>query len=280
MNNSEIIRLIQIALNEDIRTGDITAESIFPERGAWTHGIFLAKSDGIVCGMNVAHTVFQIVSGNSITWEPLVQDGDVIQAGMALARVEGESRDMLSGERTALNFMQRMSGIATKTAHYVAAVHGTGTKILDTRKTIPGWRELDKYAVRIGGGHNHRMGLYDMALIKDNHIAAAGGIKQAISLCREYIAEDIPLEVEADTLSQVIEILECKGVNRIMFDNFTVQQTKAAVEIVNGAIETETSGGVTYSSIRQYAETGVDFISVGALTHSVAALDISLDLDF
>ena len=280
MNNSEIIRLVQIALNEDIRTGDITAESIFPERGAWTHGIFLGKSEGIVCGMKVAHMVFQIVSGNSIVWEPLVNDGDYIEPGTALARIEGEARDMLSGERTALNFMQRMSGVATKTARYVAAIQDTDAKILDTRKTIPGWRELDKYAVRTGGGYNHRMGLYDMALIKDNHISAAGGIKQAISLCREYIGEDIPLEVEADTIEQVIEILNCKGVNRIMFDNFTVEQTKAAVEIVNGAVETETSGGVDIKTIRQYALTGVDYISVGALTHSANALDISLDLDF
>lgn len=186
MHNSEIIRLIQIALNEDIRTGDVTTESIFPEIGAWSHGTFIAKQHGIICGLSVARMVFQIISDNRITWTNHAQDGDIIEPGMVLAQLDGEARDLLSGERTALNFMQRMSGVATLTAQYVDAIKGTGARILDTRKTIPGWRELDKYAVRTGGGSNHRMGLYDMAMIKDNHIAAAGGIPEAIRFCREY----------------------------------------------------------------------------------------------
>jgi len=279
VHNSEIIRLIQIALNEDIRTGDVTAESIFPEIGAWSHGTFIAKQHGIACGLSVAGMVFQIVSDNRITWVKHVQDGDIVEPGMILAEIDGEARDLLSGERTALNFMQRMSGVATLTATYVQAIEGTGARILDTRKTIPGWRELDKYSVRMGGGTNHRMGLYDMAMIKDNHIAAAGGIKEAIRICKEYIPEDIPIEVEADSLQDVIEILECGHVQRILFDNFTVEQTKAGVELVNRAMETESSGNITLSTVRNYAMTGVDFISVGAITHSVSAMDISLDID-
>jgi nicotinate-nucleotide pyrophosphorylase (carboxylating) len=172
-----------------------------------------------------------------------------------------------------------MSGVATLTAKYVHAIEGTGARILDTRKTIPGWRELDKYAVRMGGGNNHRMGLYDMAMIKDNHIAAAGGIKDAIRICKEYIPDDIPIEVEADSLQDVIEILEYGNVQRILFDNFTVEQTKAGVELVNRAMETESSGNITLSTIRDYAMTGIDFISVGAITHSATAMDISLDID-
>lgn len=278
MHNSEIIRLIQIALNEDIRTGDVTAESVFPEIGAWSQGTFIAKQYGIMCGLSIAQMVFQIISDNRITWTPKVQDGDVIEPGMVLATIDGEARDLLSGERTALNFMQRMSGIATLTAEYVHAIEGTGAKVLDTRKTIPGWRELDKYAVKTGGGTNHRMGLYDMAMIKDNHIAAAGGIREAIRFCKEYIPENIPIEVEADTIQDVIEILECGNVQRILFDNFTIEQTKAAVSLVNKAVETESSGNITLQTIREYAMTGVDFISVGAITHSAPALDISLDI--
>jgi nicotinate-nucleotide pyrophosphorylase (carboxylating) len=239
----------------------------------------MAKSDGIICGMEIAKLVFDTVSGNTCVWEPLLSDGDFVKNGTPIAKISGEARDILSGERTALNFMQRMSGVATLTHRYVSAISGTEARILDTRKTIPGWRALDKYAVRIGGGYNHRMGLYDMALIKDNHIAAAGGIYQAIALCRNYISENTPLEVEADTIQQVIEILECPGVQRIMFDNFTPIQTRAAVELVNGRCETETSGGINLDTIKAYAETGVDYISVGALTHSAPALDISLDLD-
>jgi len=278
VHNSEIIRLIQIALNEDIRTGDVTAESVFPEIGAWSQGVFIAKQYGILCGLSVARMVFQIISDNRITWTPQMQDGDIVEPGMILVKLDGEARDLLSGERTALNFMQRMSGVATKTAEYVHAIEGTGAKILDTRKTIPGWRELDKYAVRTGGGNNHRKGLYDMAMIKDNHIAAAGGIREAIRFCKEYIPKDIPIEVEADSLQDVIEILEYGNVQRILFDNFTIEQTKAAVALVNGSVETESSGNITLHTIRDYALTGVDYISVGAITHSAPALDISLDI--
>ena len=279
MHNSEIIRLIQLALNEDIRTGDVTTESIFPEIGAWSHGTFIAKQPGIVCGLSVARMVFQIISDNRISWKSHVEDGAEVHPGMMLAECDGEARDLLSGERTALNFMQRMSGVATATSIYAKAIEGTGATILDTRKTIPAWRELDKYAVRIGGGHNHRMGLYDMAMIKDNHIAAAGGIKEAITLCKQYIPDDIPIEVEADSLQDVMDILACGNVQRILFDNFTIEQTKAGVQLVNGSMETESSGNITLDTIRSYALTGVDFVSVGAITHSAIALDISLDID-
>jgi nicotinate-nucleotide pyrophosphorylase (carboxylating) len=275
----ETIRLIQIALQEDVRTGDITSEAIFPARGAMSGAQFIARQDGIVCGLEIGRLIFSMLSGESAEWESLAQDGQFVAAGTPIARVRAEARDLLAGERTALNFMQRMSGVASQTRRYVQAIEGYATRILDTRKTIPAWRSLDKYAVRMGGGYNHRYGLYDMALIKDNHIAAAGSISNAIERCRQNIPADTPLEVEADTLEQVKEILSCIGVQRIMFDNFTPGQTQQAVELVNGRCQTESSGGITLQTIASYAAAGVDFISVGALTHSAIALDISMDIE-
>ncbi|HMK39145.1 MAG TPA: carboxylating nicotinate-nucleotide diphosphorylase, partial [Bacteroidota bacterium] len=218
---------------------------------------------------------------HSITVHRLVQDGSPVKPGTVLARVDGSAKGILRGERTALNFLQRMSGIATLTGAYVRAVEGTGARITDTRKTAPGLRALDKMAVRMGGGVNHRFGLDDMVLIKDNHIVAAGGIAAAVTRCRNYLAEHrlgARIEVETKNLPEVDEALSCTGVARIMLDNFTPELMKKAVERIGHRVEVEASGGITLATVRQYAGTGVDFISVGALTHSARALDISLEL--
>jgi nicotinate-nucleotide pyrophosphorylase (carboxylating) len=210
-----------------------------------------------------------------------VQDGSPVKPGLVLARIDGNAKGILRGERTALNFLQRMSGIATLTGEFVRAVAGTGAKITDTRKTAPGLRALDKMAVRLGGGVNHRFGLDDMVLIKDNHIVAAGGIAPAVTRCRKYLAEhriDARIEVETKNMAEVDEALSCPGVGRIMLDNFDTGEMKKAVERIGRRVEVEASGGITLATVRAVAETGVDFISVGALTHSVKALDISLEL--
>jgi nicotinate-nucleotide pyrophosphorylase (carboxylating) len=218
----------------------------------------------------------------NITCDWGIEEGAPVPAGQVLAHIHGPVRGILSAERTALNFLQRMSGIATMTRRYVDIVAGTGTIILDTRKTIPGWRALDKYAVAAGGGMNHRMGLYDMVMIKDNHIAAHGSIAGAVGLVREKLAEwgqrDVRIEVETKNLNEVSEAVSCEGVSRIMFDNFPVAMLRDAVILVGDKCETEASGGITLETIRAVAETGVNYISVGALTHSPKALDISLDL--
>jgi nicotinate-nucleotide pyrophosphorylase (carboxylating) len=210
-----------------------------------------------------------------------VQDGSAVNPGLVLARIDGNAKGILRGERTALNFLQRMSGIATLTGRFVRAVAGTGAKITDTRKTAPGLRALDKMAVRLGGGVNHRFGLDDMVLIKDNHIVAAGGIAAAVTRCRRYLGErrvEARIEVETKNLAEVDEALSCTGVGRIMLDNFDTGTMKKAVERIGRRVEVEASGGITLDTVRTCAETGVDFISVGALTHSVKALDISLEL--
>ncbi|HTS00178.1 MAG TPA: carboxylating nicotinate-nucleotide diphosphorylase, partial [Bacteroidota bacterium] len=212
---------------------------------------------------------------------PRVKDGERVATGTIIARVDGDARGVLRGERTALNFLQRMSGIATLTAEYVRAVAGTRAKITDTRKTAPGLRALDKMAVRLGGGVNHRFGLDDMVLIKDNHVVAAGGIAAAVARCRAYLAEHnirATIEVETRDLADVDEALSCTGIARIMLDNFSTDQMKKAVERIGRRVEVEASGGITLATVRSVAETGVDFISIGALTHSFRALDISLEL--
>ena len=218
---------------------------------------------------------------HSITLHRLVQDGSPVKPGLVIARLDGNAKGILRGERTALNFLQRMSGIATLTGEFVRAVAGTGAKITDTRKTAPGLRALDKMAVRLGGGVNHRFGLDDMVLIKDNHIVAAGGIAAAVTRSRTYLADhgiDARIEVETGNLAEVEEALSCPGVGRIMLDNFDPGAMKKAVERIGRRVEVEASGGITLATVRAIAETGVDFISVGALTHSVKALDISLEL--
>lgn len=278
LHDSRIGRLIELALLEDVGMGDVTTEAIVQE-DALGGAVFLCKEQGIVAGLDIAALVFEYCD-HSITLTPLVHDGQQVTAGQQLATLHGSARAVLTGERTALNFLQRMSGIATMTRRYVEAVAGTKARINDTRKTAPGLRALDKLAVRLGGGVNHRFGLDDMVLIKDNHIVAAGGIEDAVRMCRKYLADEnlnLSIEVETKNLDEVREALRCEGVRRIMLDNFDTGTMRQAVQLIDGGVEVEASGGVTLQTVREIAETGVDFISVGALTHSVKGLDISLE---
>lgn len=274
MNLEEIIKR---ALQEDLGDGDHTSLATIPATSSGRARL-LVKESGILAGMEVARAVFQAVNP-SIIFNPMLKDGDLIHPGMHAFEVEGPSRDLLSAERLALNFMQRMSGIATKTAYYVKLVEGTGAIILDTRKTTPNFRLIEKWAVRIGGGQNHRIGLYDMILIKDNHVDFAGGIVNAISNTHNYLKQtekELPIEIEVRNMHELQQVLDYGGVNRIMLDNFKPELLKEAVVLIGGRFETEASGGITDSSIRVIAETGVNFISVGALTHHVKSLDLSL----
>ena len=276
--DAAVLRLIQFAIIEDVGRGDITTEMTIPDE-AIASARFLMKQDGVVCGMPILQLVFREFSPD-VQIDLRVEDGERVEAGTVLATVEGPAHALLAGERTALNFIQRMSGVASKTRQYVDRIQGTGARILDTRKTIPGWRVLDKYAAQTGGAVNHRMGLFDMVMIKDNHITAAGGIREAITKCVEEMKGRVPvkIEVEAQTLDDVRVILDTGNVDRVMFDNFMPERVAEGVQLVSGSIETEASGGITYDSIRAYAETGVDFISTGAITHSATAMDISMKL--
>ncbi len=275
LHDQSVARLVEIALREDVQSGDITSEAtIAPD--ARSQARLIVKQDGVICGLPIARLVFRSLNPG-IEWNERVGEGEHVTVGTVAAEVEGPSIDLLTGERSALNFLQRMSGVATLTRRYVDAVAGSGAKVLDTRKTIPGWRLLDKYAVRTGGGHNHRLGLSDMVLIKDNHIVAAGGISQAVERCLASLrGRPIPIEVETQNLDDVREALACHGVQRIMFDNFTPELMRRAVAAVNHQCETEASGNITLETIAAYAATGVDFISTGAITHSAPALDISM----
>lgn len=273
MNFPGLDRILLAALEEDIGTGDITTESCVPAE-AESHGEFIAKEAGVVCGLEVAQRVFALLDGK-IVFEALKKDGDHVSAGEVIAVVDGPSRSILTGERVALNFMQRLSGTATATAKAVSEVSGTGTKIVDTRKSTPGMRVLEKYAVRMGGGCNHRFNLADGVLIKDNHITAAGGIAQAVAKARANAPHVMKIEVEAEYLGQVGQALEA-GADVIMLDNMDCEVMSRAVRLVDGKAITEASGNMGDKNLRQVAETGVDFISIGALTHSVRALDISL----
>ncbi len=270
----EIEAIIERALKEDLGTGDVTSIPIIPSD---THlaGRFLVKEAGTIAGLEIARRVFEQLD-QDIDYEIRIRDGSPVEPGDIVARVEGEGPSILMAERVALNFLQRMSGIASMTQRYVKAIAGTNAHILDTRKTVPGLRALDKMAVRIGGGHNHRMGLYDMVLIKDNHIIAAGSIESAVKAVRRD-GKQLPIEVEVESFTQLERVLAL-DVNRIMLDNMSLADMRRAVEITAGRCELEASGGITLESIRAVAETGVDYISVGALTHSVNALDISLDI--
>ena len=279
IHDSRITRLIELALMEDIGAGDVTTDGTVGEsvRG---YAEFLCKTSGTIAGLEIAGLVFSLCDEDALL-TPRLADGSKVSAGQVVATVKGPARGLLRGERTALNFLQRMSGIATETARYVEAVRGTGARITDTRKTAPGLRALDKMAVRLGGGVNHRFGLDDMALIKDNHIVAAGGITRAVAACQKYLEArglDLALEVETTSLDEVEEVLGCSGVRRIMLDNFPLDAMRRAVERIARRLEVEASGGITLDTVRAVAETGVDFISVGALTHSVKALDISLEM--
>ncbi len=279
-NLEELERVIRNALAEDIGDGDVTTLNTIPD-GAVLTGDFLVKEEGVVAGLDVARLVFaQLDAGVRFTAH--VFDGDRVHVRQVAATVEGPGRSILTGERVALNFMQRMSGIATMTRRFVDAVSaqgylGTRAVILDTRKTAPGLRLLDKWAVRLGGGQNHRVGLYDMALIKDNHIAAVGGITEAVHRVMAGDDRHRPIEVEVQNLEQLREALK-QPIDRILLDNMTTTQMAEAVRIAAGRILLEASGNVNLQTVAGIAATGVDFISVGALTHSVKALDISLDI--
>ncbi len=269
-------RLIDLAFAEDIGDGDHTTLCCIPA-DAMGKSHLLIKEDGILAGVEVAKRVFARFDP-TLEVEVLMGDGAKVKKGDVAMIVAGKVRSLLQTERLMLNIMQRMSGIATMTHKYVERLKGTKTHVLDTRKTTPGMRILEKQAVKIGGGMNHRIGLFDMILLKDNHVDFAGGIKNAIDRCHKYLKEkslDLKIEIEVRNFSEIQQVLDCGGVDRIMFDNFSVDDTRTAVEMIADRYETESSGGITFDTIRQYAECGVDFISVGALTHSVKGLDMS-----
>ena len=267
-------RAVLAALAEDIGAGDVTTEATVPENAVGTAEL-LVKEPGVVCGLRAAESTFRALDPD-IRFEAIASDGDVIDEPPAVvARVTGSERAILTGERVALNFVGRLSGIATLTRRYVTAVEGTGAAVLDTRKTTPGLRALEKHAVAAGGGRNHRFGLDDAVLVKDNHLRAAGSVTDAVRLVRA--ASDLPIEVECEKLTQVAEALEA-GVDAILLDNMTLAELREAVALTAGRVRLEASGGVSLDTIRAIAETGVDEISVGALTHSARSLDVSLEL--
>ncbi len=269
-------RLIDLSFAEDIGDGDHTTLCCIPE-DAMGKSKLLIKEDGILAGVEIAKEVFHRFDP-TMQVEVLMGDGTKVKRGDVAMIVTGKVRSLLQTERLMLNIMQRMSGIATMTAKYVERLEGTHTRVLDTRKTTPGMRMLEKQAVKIGGGCNHRIGLFDMILLKDNHVDFADGIANAINRCHEYLKQkglDLKIEIEVRNFDELKQAMDCGGIDRIMLDNFSVADTKKAVEIVGGKYETESSGGITFDTLRDYAECGVDFISVGALTHSVKGLDMS-----
>ena len=269
-------RLIDLSFAEDIGDGDHTTLCCIPE-DAMGKSKLLIKEDGILAGVEIAKEVFHRFDP-TMQVEVFMGDGSKVKKGDVAMIVTGKVRSLLQTERLMLNIMQRMSGIATMTSKYVERLEGTHTRVLDTRKTTPGMRMLDKQAVKIGGGCNHRIGLFDMILLKDNHVDFSGGIANAINRCHEYLKEkglDLKIEIEVRNFEELKQAMDCGGIDRIMLDNFSVEDTKKAVEIVGGKYETESSGGITFDTLRDYAECGVDFISVGALTHSVKGLDMS-----
>lgn len=275
LNRIELNRLIERCLREDIGTGDLTTNSIVPP-DAVSGGYILAKEDGVVAGLPVAEGVFLRLDP-FVEFRALARDGDRIKSGQVLAELTGRARAILTGERLALNFLQRLSGIATRTARLVELIAGEKARLVDTRKTTPGLRMLEKYAVRVGGGYNHRFGLYDAVLIKDNHIKAAGGIRAAVEAARRGAPHTARIEVEVEDLAGVEEALEA-GADIIMLDNMDPAAMKEAVALINGRALVEASGRISEENIRAVAAAGVDLISAGALTHSVKSLDISLEL--
>lgn len=270
-----IDKLIDLALEEDIHTGDITTESIIPE-SSQAIATMTAKADGVISGLNVIKTVFERFQ-KDIVWTPFVKDGDHVKKGDVILRIEASYPTLLRGERLSLNIFQRMSGIATETNKYVKELSDTNTQLLDTRKTAPGLRVLDKLAVKHGGGTNHRMGLYDMVMIKDNHIKMAGSITKAVEQVRQNVPAEIKIEVETTTLAEVQEALDCK-VDIIMLDNMSNETMTQAVQLIGERAKTEASGNMNIPRLKEVAATGVDFISVGALTHTVSAMDISMNI--
>ena len=269
-------KLIDLAFAEDIGDGDHTTLCCIPD-DAMGESKLLIKEEGVFAGVEIAKEVFRRFDPQ-LKVDVYIQDGQHVKPGDIVMSVKGKVRSLLQTERLMLNILQRMSGIATMTAKYVERLKGTKTRVLDTRKTTPGMRMLEKQAVKIGGGTNHRIGLFDMILLKDNHIDFAGGIENAISRCHKYLKEkgkDLKIEIEVRNFEELQRVLDYGGVDRIMLDNFTPEETKKAVDLIAGKYETESSGGITFDTIRNYAEQGVDFVSVGALTHSVKGLDMS-----
>lgn len=269
-------RLIDLSFAEDIGDGDHTTLCCIPENAIGNSRLII-KEDGILAGVEVAKRVFAKFD-SSMQVDVKMGDGSKVKKGDVAMIVTGKIRSLLQTERLMLNIMQRMSGIATMTNRYVELLKGTKTHVLDTRKTTPGMRMLEKQAVKIGGGVNHRIGLFDMILLKDNHVDFSGGINNAISRCHEYLKEkglNLKIEIEVRSFDEIRQVMECGGVDRIMLDNFNVEDTRKAVEMIAGKYETESSGGITFDTIRSYAECGVDYVSVGALTHSVKGLDMS-----
>ncbi|MCC6584463.1 MAG: carboxylating nicotinate-nucleotide diphosphorylase [Chitinophagales bacterium] len=277
LDNQELNKFISDALREDVHEGDHSSLASI-DKNAQGKARLLVKDKGILCGMEVAKAVFAKVD-EDLRVDVHIPEGSTIKYGDVAFHVYGSAISILTAERLVLNCMQRMSGIATKTSEYAKAIEGTKAKVIDTRKTTPNLRFLEKYAVTVGGGFNHRFGLYDMIMLKDNHIDFCGGITKAVHKVHEYLKANnlnLRIEVETRSLENVKEVLNCGGIDRIMLDNFVPEKVKEAVDLINGKYETEASGGITLESIRSFAETGVDFISVGALTHSVKSLDLSL----
>lgn len=269
-------KLIDLSFAEDIGDGDHTTLCCIPEEACGKSRMII-KEEGILAGVKIAEEVFNRFD-STLKVEILINDGTKVKPGDVAMVVEGSVRSLLQTERLMLNIVQRMSGIATITHKYMELLKGTKAKVLDTRKTTPGMRILEKMAVKIGGGENHRIGLFDMILLKDNHVDFAGGISNAIDRCHEYLEaknKDLKIEIEVRSIDELNQVLEHGGVNRIMLDNFSVESTRMAVDLIGGKYEIESSGGITLDTIRSYAECGVDYISVGALTHSVKSLDIS-----
>jgi len=277
MDHYVLNKLIDLAIAEDLGDGDHTSLSCIP-KDKMGKARLLVKQEGVLAGVEISEFIFSKID-KEILFKKGLADGTKIKKGDIAFQVSGRSQSILQAERLVLNILQRMSGIATETARYVDKLHGLHTKILDTRKTTPNFRLFEKEAVRIGGGENHRFGLYDMIMIKDNHIDFAGGIEKAINAVHEYLAANkkvLKIEIEARTIDDVERILQTGSVHRIMLDNFNIQDTKYAVKKINGLYETESSGGITMETLRSYAECGVDYISVGALTHQIKSLDLSL----
>jgi nicotinate-nucleotide pyrophosphorylase (carboxylating) len=279
MQGLTVEQFIDEALKEDVGAGDHTSLACIKEAAAGK-AVVKVKEDGIIAGLVLAEQILNRVD-NRIKVKTLVSEGAVVKNGDIVITIEGRVRSILTAERLVLNCLQRMSGIASVTRKYVEKLDGLKTKVLDTRKTTPNFRMFEKWAVKIGGGENHRFGLYDMILVKDNHIDACGGITKAIQAANDYLLKNklsIPIEIETRTMLEVQQVLEAGRVNRILLDNFHPDLLKEAVKLINGRLETEASGGITLDNVRQYAECGVDYVSVGALTHSYKSLDISLKI--
>ena len=275
-----LLNHIKLALEEDVRDGDHSSLACI-SKTTTDKAKLVVKQDGIICGIEIAKRVYSLVD-NTIVFTPLMHDGDRISRGDIVFRVEGPAIGILTAERTALNYMQRLSGIATTTNQYVEIIKGTNAKLLDTRKTTPSMRLFEKYAVKVGGGYNHRIGLFDMIMLKDNHIDFAGGIEQAIRKSRQYLRDinkDLKIEIEVRSMEELQKVMSVGQVDRIMLDNFTPKLTLEALKLIGGKYETESSGGINEDTILSFAKTGVDYISVGSLTHQIKSLDLSLVAD-